>query len=104
MDQTGLAHDSKLLHLNQLDNVAVLMRDARKGEIAVLDTLRLTLPCDLALGHKLAIRMISKGEDIIKYGVPIGYASMDIAKGEHVHLHNIKSRYTAIDDMDAGQT
>ncbi|MBE7012998.1 MAG: altronate dehydratase [Ruminococcaceae bacterium] len=42
-------------------------------------------------GHKYARRDISKGEDIIKYGFPIGHATCDIKKGDHVHTHNVKT-------------
>lgn len=46
---------------------------------------------NLKNGHKYAIRDISEGEEIVKYGQPIGFASADIKKGEHVHSHNLKT-------------
>ncbi|MBE6533007.1 MAG: altronate dehydratase [Ruminococcaceae bacterium] len=46
---------------------------------------------NLADGHKYALRDIKCGEDIIKYGNPIGHAVADIKKGEHVHTHNVKT-------------
>ncbi|MBQ7872760.1 MAG: altronate dehydratase [Clostridia bacterium] len=46
---------------------------------------------NLENGHKYALRDIKAGENIIKYGNPIGHAIVDIAKGEHVHNHNIKT-------------
>lgn len=55
--------------INKLDNVEVNLED----------------------GHKYAARDIKKGEDVIKYGYPIGHAVTDIKKGEHVHTHNIKT-------------
>ena len=42
-------------------------------------------------GHKYAIKPILKGENVIKYGSPIGHATCDIAEGEHVHTHNLKT-------------
>ena len=42
-------------------------------------------------GHKYAARDIAAGENIIKYGQPIGHATADIKKGEHVHTHNVKT-------------
>lgn len=42
-------------------------------------------------GHKYARRNIKKGEEIIKYGHPIGIAQSDIKMGEHVHSHNLKT-------------
>lgn len=46
---------------------------------------------DLSTGHKSAIRDIKCGENIIKYGSPIGHATCDIKAGEHVHTHNLKT-------------
>ncbi len=40
-------------------------------------------------GHKYAVREIKRGENVIKYGMPIGHATCDIKAGEHVHVHNI---------------
>lgn len=42
-------------------------------------------------GHKYADRDIKKGEKIIKYGFSIGYATKEIKKGDHVHVHNVKT-------------
>ena len=42
-------------------------------------------------GHKYALVDIKKGESIIKYGYPIGHATTDIKKGEHVHTHNVRT-------------
>ncbi|HIV86305.1 MAG TPA: altronate dehydratase family protein [Candidatus Monoglobus merdigallinarum] len=47
-------------------------------------------------GHKTANRDIKKGENIIKYGYPIGHATEDIAAGEHVHTHNIKTNLSGL--------
>ena len=46
---------------------------------------------NLSDGHKYALSDIKKGENIIKYGYPIGHATCDIKKGEHVHTHNVKT-------------
>lgn len=42
-------------------------------------------------GHKYAVRDIKKGEQIIKYGFPIGVVSEDIKLGQQVHSHNLKT-------------
>lgn len=47
---------------------------------------------ELASGHKAAADDIKAGEDIIKYGFPIGRATCDIKKGERVHSHNMKTK------------
>jgi altronate hydrolase len=46
---------------------------------------------NLENGHKYALCDIKKGENVIKYGNPIGHATADISRGEHVHTHNMKT-------------
>lgn len=53
---------------------------------------------NLENGHKYACRKIKKGEPVIKYGFPIGYAQTDIEIGEHVHTHNLKSALSGLED------
>jgi len=47
-------------------------------------------------GHKYAIRPIAPGENVIKYGMPIGHAKAPIAPGEHVHTHNLASNLAGL--------
>ena len=47
---------------------------------------------DIPIGHKLAIKSLSEGDTVIKYGVDIGRAVADIGVGEHTHVHNIKTK------------
>ena len=47
---------------------------------------------DIPIGHKLAIKPMSTGDTVIKYGVDIGRVVADIAVGEHAHVHNIKTK------------
>ncbi|MGN0847718.1 MAG: UxaA family hydrolase [Kiritimatiellia bacterium] len=42
-------------------------------------------------GHKYAIRAIAAGENVVKYGMPIGHATVDIPVGGHVHVHNVRT-------------
>jgi altronate dehydratase small subunit len=46
---------------------------------------------DIAYGHKIALRDIAKGEQVIKYALSIGTASKAIKAGDHVHVHNVES-------------
>ena len=46
-------------------------------------------------GHKYALCQIKKGENVIKYGSPIGHATCDINAGEHVHTHNVKTNLSS---------
>ncbi len=47
-------------------------------------------------GHKYAIRPIAPGENVIKYGMPIGHAKVKIEPGEHVHTHNLASNLAGL--------
>ena len=53
---------------------------------------------DISSGHKYAIKDIKKGENVIKYGCPIGHATEDIKVGDHVHTHNVKTNLSSVLD------
>jgi len=85
-----------LLHKSD-DDVGVTAIDLKAGEVVQAVTLEgepvteINLVDDVPLGHKIAMRDMEAQKHIIEYGRPIGYASRDIAAGEHVHTHNITS-------------
>ena len=78
--------------INPIDNVAVVLRPHQKGEVVE----GVTLLEDIPQAHKVALKDIKKGEDIIKYGNPIGHATGDIKTGMWVHTHNVA---TNLDDV-----
>lgn len=80
-----------LIQIHPSDNVAVALHALAAGETVTLATLSLTLKESIPGGHKLAIRPILCGEQVIKYGQPIGVATDVIAPGEHVHVHNLRT-------------
>lgn len=47
---------------------------------------------DIPIGHKLAIRELAEGDTVIKYGVDIGITTAAIGIGEHLHVHNVKTK------------
>jgi (2R)-sulfolactate sulfo-lyase subunit alpha len=53
---------------------------------------RVTARNDIPIGHKLALRDYKPGDTVIKYGVDIGRVVAPIAKGEHLHVHNVKTK------------
>jgi (2R)-sulfolactate sulfo-lyase subunit alpha len=61
-----------------------IMREDRTIAVEVLD--------DVPIGHKVALRDLAVGEGVIKYGVDIGKVVAAVKKGEHVHVHNLKTR------------
>ena len=47
---------------------------------------------EIPLGHKIAMNDLNEGDTIIKYGHDIGKVVKSIKKGEHVHVHNVKTK------------
>ena len=79
------------------DNVAVALEDIAAGETLEIDGFELTAREDIDRGHKIALSNIRESEDIIKYGFPIGHATRDIAAGEYIHTHNIKTNLKGLE-------
>ena len=87
-----LVHDHK-------DNVGVVVVE---GLTAGTDMLRvvtednsdfhLTANQDVPIGHKIALTDLAVGDTVIKYGQDIGRVVAAIAKGDHVHTHNLKTK------------
>ena len=86
---------SILLHPS--DDVATALTDLSAGESinASLDDLSVdvVLREDIEFGHKYALRDIPQDKEILKYGLPIGKALVDIKAGEWVHVHNCRSEH-----------
>ncbi|HEN8800532.1 UxaA family hydrolase [Pseudomonas sp. CM25] len=55
-------------------------------------TLEFVVRDAIPIGHKLAIRDLQEGDTVIKYGVDIGRVVKPIREGEHLHVHNVKTK------------
>ncbi len=88
------ANDARLLLLHPDDDVLIIAANVDASEKILVEGEWLEAPLRLTLGHKISRASIAAGAIIRKYGAPIGRASSDIAKGEHVHVHNLTSGYT----------
>lgn len=87
-----LAHDKK-------DTVGVVVVEGLKAGTNMLgvvtaddSTFHLKANMDVPIGHKIALVDIRKGDTVWKYGEDIGKAVANIGKGEHVHVHNVKTK------------
>jgi (2R)-sulfolactate sulfo-lyase subunit alpha len=87
-----LVHDKK-------DTVGVVVVEGLKASTDMLcvvthdnSSFKLKSKMDVPIGHKIALVDIKKGDTVWKYGQDIGRAIADIGKGEHVHVHNVKTK------------
>jgi (2R)-sulfolactate sulfo-lyase subunit alpha len=88
-------HPDFLAHVDG-DAVAVAVRDVDPGPARVnyLDerapeTVEVKSP--VPLGHKVALKDVPVGADVIEYGLRVGIASAEITRGDYVHTHNVRS-------------
>ncbi len=88
-----------ILAHNKKDTVGVVVVEGLKAGTNMLgvvtaddSTFRLKAKMDVPIGHKIALVDIKKGDTVWKYGQDIGKAIADIKKGEHVHVHNVKTK------------
>jgi hypothetical protein len=87
----------QVILMNVRDNVATALTDLKQGQEvnAALDDRSFTvvLQQDIEFGHKVALVEIAAGDEITKYGMPIGRALNPIHPGEWVHVHNCRSHH-----------
>jgi altronate dehydratase small subunit len=89
----GRVTDGRLLFINPKDNVCTAIAPISSGTTLQIHGEAVVIKQNIPLGFKIAGCNIATNEFIMKYGVSIGSATRDIALGELVHLHNMKSDY-----------
>ncbi len=92
----------KNLHLlahSPQDNCAVAVIEGLKAGTAAFgvvtendSTFEIDVRHDIPIGHKVALTDLKAGDTAIKYGQDIGKVIKDVAKGEHFHVHNLKTK------------
>ena len=87
-----IIHDEK-------DNVGVIVIDKvipeQNCECWIMEndkSTKIQAKNEIPLGHKIAMNDLNEGDTIIKYGHDIGKVVKSIKKGEHVHVHNVKTK------------
>ncbi|WDF74131.1 UxaA family hydrolase [Novosphingobium sp. KACC 22771] len=78
-----------LIRVHSEDTVAVALRPIAAGEQVALGAEHFTAAVAIPQGHKLALTTHAPGDTVRKYGQPIGRATAAIARGDHVHTHNL---------------
>ena len=93
------SEDKKAIIMAVADSVAIALGDLVSGDKVRIRSLfqeivgELEVSDSVPYGHKLSVKPIAKGSEVIKNGEVIGAASQPINRGEHVHIHNIVSLY-----------
>ena len=80
-----------VLVISERDNVATALQALEPGRDLTLDAGTVSVRDAVPTGHNIALRVIHAGEAVIKYGSPIGLATVEIPAGAHVHTHNLAS-------------
>ncbi|MCR5669414.1 MAG: altronate dehydratase family protein [Butyrivibrio sp.] len=90
---------SRFLQIHPQDNVVVCLEPMKKGESITLSTGDVVTALeDIPAGHKMAVRDIGTGENVVKYGYAIGHATKDAPKGSWMHTHDVKTNLEGILD------
>ena len=80
------------LKINANDNVAVVLADVlTAGDVVEVDGQRVVVQQEGARGHKVALVDMGAGQQVVKYGYPIGHLTQAVKAGEWIHTHNLKS-------------
>ena len=79
------------LKINPDDSVVVCLQPKKKGDIIDIDDRQIVVNQDTPAGHKILVKDTAKGENIIKYGYPIGHAKEDLKAGDWVNEENLKT-------------
>ncbi|WP_312100092.1 altronate dehydratase family protein [Lachnoclostridium sp.] len=81
----------EFVKINSKDNVAVALSDLAKGMTLEVDGVAVTLIEDIPRGHKFTLTNLNEGENVIKYGFPIGHLTQSAEMGAWVHTQNVKT-------------
>ncbi len=88
--------ETKYLKINPDDNVIVAITDLKAGEIITVDNITIHLNEDVPAGHKVALKNFTEGENIIKYGYPIGHTLTALKQGDWINEKNIKTNLAGL--------
>ena len=87
---------TKYLKINPDDNVAVAISDLKAGEEITVANQTIRLAEDVPAGHKVALKDFAEGENVIKYGYPIGHTRKALGKGCWINEKNIQTNLAGL--------
>ena len=80
------------------DNVAVVLERVGQGEVLTFGTQKVIVREEIPAGHKVAVSRIASGNNVIKYGYPIGHAVVDLEAGDWVNEKRIKTNLSGVEE------
>lgn len=87
---------AKFIKINPDDNVAVAIVDLKAGEVVTVEGNDVKLVRDVPAGHKFSLKDLAEGENVVKYGYPIGHAKSTQPKGQWMNENNIKTNLDGV--------
>lgn len=87
------------VQLHSEDNVIIATGNLSPGTEILVGQQPVKVAIAVPRGHKIAANQIAKGEAVVKYGQPIGVATVNISAGDHVHSHNLADHHVVSDDV-----
>lgn len=87
---------AQIIKINPLDNVAVALDDVTAGDVFLQDGEQVKASSGIPAGHKMALKDLKAGENVIKYGFPIGHLTHDVGKGGLIDHNVLKTNLDGI--------
>ena len=94
--------DRRLILLSPDDNCLIAAARLEAGTQIEIEGEHVTLAKTIELGHKVARHALRSEEKVLRYGAVIGHVTTDVARGEHLHTHNLESDYLPTYTHEAG--
>lgn len=90
--------ETKYLKINPADNVVVAITDLKAGEVIKEGNIEIILKEDVPAGHKVTLKDFSEGENVIKYGYPIGHVRFQVEAGRWINENQIQTNLAGLLD------
>lgn len=88
--------ETKYLKINPADNVVVAITNLKAGEVIKEGNIEIILKEDVPAGHKVTLKNFSEGENVIKYGYPIGHVRHQVEAGRWINENQIQTNLAGL--------
>ncbi len=88
----------EFMKIHDMDNVAVALKELQKGDVCTYGQYHILIKERIPFGHKIALKNFEIGENVIKYGYPIGHVTQPVSIGEHIHSQNLVTNLEGVQE------